>query len=280
MWGDKYVERSAMKEVPVKIEVEDRWVVSKIGIGEDRIHIHEPVNLDIPLKSIVDLEERKNALRIEVRGTPPTVYRVASVPKVLAVLKRMIIMSCTAYRLMAYFMSPAVRGGVLVKDAAWEKGAIAVLKTGIWFVNPQKQICIPLEDVSDIELTKREVNAKKTDVVKIDHVEGGGVSTSYVLCPLTTLQVLFNFLKEATKGMDMKGDELDPVAAQVSMLVYSGMDSSAIEKMLSISNEELEAVFDSLLVLGIVEVVRTRREVQLTTKGVRFVTDAAKHPSN
>jgi helix-turn-helix protein len=274
------MEKFAMKEVPVKIEVEDSWVVSKIGIGEDRIHIFEPVNREILLKSIVDLEERKNTLRIETKGTPPVVYKVASVPKVLAALKRIIIMSCTAYRLMAYFKSPAVRGGVLVKDAAWEKGAIAVLKTGIWFVSPKKQICIPLEDVSDIELTKREVNAKKTDVVKIDHVEGGGVSTSYVLCPLTTLQVLYNFLKEATKEMDMQGDELDPVSAQVSMLVYSGMDSNAIEKMLAISNDELETVFDTLLDLGIVEVVRTRREVQLTTKGVRFVTDAAKNPSN
>jgi len=269
-----------MKEVPVKIEVENRWVVSKIGIGEDRIHLHEPVNLDIPLKSIVDIEEKKNTLHIEVKGTPPTGYRVASVPKVLAALKRVIIMSCTAYRLMAYFMSPAVRGGVLVKDAKWEKGAIAVLKTGIWFVSQQKQISIPLGDVSGIELTTREVNGKKTDVVKIDHVESGGVSTSYVLCPLTTLQILYNFLKDATKEMDMNGDELDPVAAQVSMLVYSGMDSSAIEKMLSISNGELESVFDTLLDLGIVEVVCTRREVQLTTKGVRFVTDAAKHPSN
>ncbi len=272
-----------MKEVPVKIEVDNTWVVSKIGIGEDRIHIFEPVNQDIPLKSIVDLEERKNTLRIEIKGTsgtPPVVYKVASVPKVLAALKRIIIMSCTAYRLISYFMSPAVRGGVLVKDAAWEKGAIAVLKTGIWFVNQKKQVCIPLMDVSGIELTTREVNAKKTDVVKLDHVDGGGVSTSYVLCPLTTLQILYNFLKDATKDMDMQGDELDPVAAQVSMLVYSGMDSSAIEKMLSISNDELETVFDALLDLGIVEVVRTRREVQLTTKGVRFVTDAAKNPSN
>jgi helix-turn-helix protein len=269
-----------MKEVPVKIEVGDSWVVSKIGIGENKIHIYEPVNQDIPLKSIVDLEEKKNSLRIEIKGTPPVVYKVASVPKVLAALKRIIIMSCTAYRLMAYFMSPAVRGGVLVKDAKWEKGAIAVLKTGIWFVSQQNQVCIPLEDVSGIELTKKEVNAKKNDVVKIDHVEGGGVSTSYVLCPLTTLQVLYNFLKDATKEMDMKGDELDPMSAQLSMLVYSGMDSSAIEKMLSIPHEEIEKIIDNLLVLGIVEVVSTRREVQLTTKGVRFVTDAAKNPSN
>jgi helix-turn-helix protein len=269
-----------MKEVPIKIEVGDNWVVSKIGIGENKIHIYEPVNQDIPLKSIVDLEEKKNSLRIEIKGTPPVVYKVASVPKVLAALKRIIIMSCTAYRLMAYFMSPAVRGGVLVKDAKWEKGAIAVLKTGIWFVSQQNQVCIPLEDVSDIELTKKEVNAKKTDVVKIDHVEGGGVSTSFVLCPLTTLQVLYNFLKDATKEMDMKGDELDPMAAQLSMLVYSGMDSSAIEKMLSIPQEEIEKIIDNLLDLGIVEVISTRREVQLTTKGVRFVTDAAKNPSH
>ncbi|MDD1719713.1 MAG: hypothetical protein LUQ25_06615, partial [Methanoregulaceae archaeon] len=121
---------------------------------------------------------------------------------------------------------------------------------------------------------------KQVDVVKIDHLEESEVVTSFVLCPLSTLQTLYQFLKDATKEMDMKGDELDPVAAQVGMLVYSGMDTHAIENMLGIQHDEIEKIYDNLLRIGVVEVVLVRREVQLTPKGVRYITDAVKTPGS
>jgi len=254
-------------------------VVSKIDISQDQLQIMDPINATVPFKSVIDLEEKKKILFITVKGSPETVYRLVTVPKAMQVLKRMIIMSCSAYRLSAYFMSPAIRGGVLVTDAQWEKGAVAVLKTGIWFVSQNKQVCVPLSEVAGIELTQRDIQKKQLDVIKIDHLENTEVVTSFVLCPVSTLQVLLNFLKDATKEMDMKGDELDPVSAQVGMLVYSGMDSHAIENMLNIPHNELDAIVDKLLKLGLVEVMFTRREVQLTPKGVRFISDAVKPPT-
>jgi helix-turn-helix protein len=202
------------------------------------------------------------------------------VEKALQLIKKMIIISCSAYRLTAYFMSPAIRGGVLVTDAVWEKGAIAVLKSGIWFVSQNKQVCVPLSAVADLELTNRDVQGQATKVIKIDHLEANEVITSFVYCPESTLQVLYNFIRDATKGMDMKGDELDPVAGQVAMLVYSGVDSHAMESMLSISQKQLDEVFDRLLKLGIAEIVCIRREVQLTPKGVRYISDALKSKNN
>ena len=38
-------------------------------------------------------------------------------------------------------------------------------------------------------------------------------------------------------------------------------------------------IFDKLLKLGLVEVMFTRREVQFTPKGVRFISDAVKPPT-
>jgi helix-turn-helix protein len=134
--------------------------------------------------------------------------------------------------------------------------------------------------VAAIELTKRDVQGKPTDVIKIDHLESGEVTSSFVLCPLSTLQVLYNYLKDTTKGMDMKGTELDGVDQQVAMLVYSGMDSHAIENMLNIPHKKLDAVYDKILKLGLGEVVTIRREIQLTTKGVRYITDATKSQTN
>jgi helix-turn-helix protein len=265
-------------EVPVKIEKNGQWVVSKIDILQDAMKLQEPLNRQIPYKSIVDLVEKKNILLVTLKGEPGEVIRIASVEKVLQALKRVIIMSCSAYRLTAYFMSPAVRGGVMVTNAQWEKGAISVLKSGIWFVSQNKQVSVPLREVAGIELTKREVQNKQVDVVKIDHLEHSEVVTSFVLCPLSTLNVLFNFLKDTTKDMDMAGNELDALGAQVGMLIYSGMDSHAIENMLNVSHKDLDGIYDKLIQLGLAEVMFIRKEVQLTPKGVRYISEAVKPP--
>jgi helix-turn-helix protein len=265
-----------MKEVPVKIQHNNEWIVVKLGIADDLISIPAPVNKEIYFKSISDIAEKKNVLIITVKTDTETVYRILSVEKILQALKKIILSSCNAYRLVAYFMSPAIRGGVMIKDAQWEKGSVVVVSSGIWFVSATRQICVPVNDVAAIELTKRDVQGKPTDVIKIDHLESGGVSSSFVLCPLSTLQVLFNYLRDTTKGMDMKGTELDSIDQQVAMLVYSGMDSHAIENMLNIPQKHLDAIYDKILKLGLGEVVTTRREIQLTTKGVRFISDATK----
>ncbi len=267
------------KEVPIKIEHKGAWTQTKMGIAEDRIVIGSPVSREIPYKSIVDLEQKKSQVIITIGGGPEEVYRIASVEKVLQVLKKFIIMSCSAYRLNAYFMSPAIRGGVLIKDAQWEKGAIAVVKTGIWFVSQTNQVCIPLDEVASIELTSREIQEKELNVVKIDHLVDNEVVTSFVLCPLTTLQVLYNFLKEATQDSE-PAEALDPITSQVAMLVYSGMDGHAIENMLQLSQKELDAIYEKLLAMGAAEVLCIRKEIQLTAKGVRYISDAVKSSTN
>jgi len=265
--------------VPVKIEKDGKWVVGKVDLQPDSLDVVEPFKTSIPYKSVIDIEEKKNVLIVTVKGDPPATYRVASVEKVLQAMKRFIVKSCSAYRLMAYFMSPAVRGGVMVTNATWEKGAIAVLKTTLWFVSQNKQVSVALKEVTSMELSKKEVQKKQVDVLKIDHMENTDVVTSYILCPLSTLQILINFLKDATKDLEVTGQELDPVAAQVGMLVYSGMDSPAIEKMLNIPYRNLDEIYEKLLKLGMAEVTQVRREIQLTPKGVRFITESVKPPT-
>jgi hypothetical protein len=269
-----------MKEVPVKIQHNNEWIVVRMGITEDRIVLPAPVSKEILFRTVSDIAEKKNILQITVKTDTEKVYKILSVEKVLQVLKKIILANCNAYRLMAYFMSPAIRGGVMIKEAQWEKGSVVVVRSGIWFVSATKQVCVPLSDVAAIELTKRDVQAKPTDVIKIDHLDSGEVSSSFVLCPLSTLQVLYNYLRDTTKSLDMKGTELDAVDQQVAMLVYSGMDSHAIENMLNLSHKQLDAVYDRILKLGLGEVVTIRREIQLTTKGVRYITDATKSQTN
>lgn len=276
-----------MAEVPVKFESNGSWVTSKLEISNDRITLKAPYNIDVPYRSIIDLTQKGQIFTVIAtleKGNEST-FRIASVEKILVVLGKKILMSCNAYRIMGHFMVPAIRGGVLVTDAKWEKGAVTLLKSGIWFVSQDKQICVPLVDVASLELTKRELQKKKLDVIKLDYLnrsESTEVVTSFILCPLSTLQVLFNYIRDATKDNEMKGSELeqlDAQAAQVAMLIYSGMNTHAIEGMLSLSPKELDGIYTTLLNLNLAEVVMVRKEVQLTSRGVRYISEALKPPS-
>jgi len=50
--------------------------------------------------------------------------------------------------------------------------------------------------------------------------------------------------------------------------------------MLNIPHKQLDLIYDKILNLGIGEVVIIRREIQLTTKGVRYISDATKSQTN
>jgi hypothetical protein len=107
-----------MKEVPVKkIQHNNEWIVVKLSVGYDRVAIPAPINKEILFKVVSDIAEKKNILIITVKTDTETVYKILSVEKVLQVLKKLILAFCNAYRLIAYFMSPAICGGVMIKDA-------------------------------------------------------------------------------------------------------------------------------------------------------------------
>ena len=99
-----------MKSVPVKIEHEGKWIRTTMGIGEDRFRIDAPLEREVPYKSVVDLEGKKNQVVITAGADgEPSPHRLGR--EVLAVLKRFI--TPGQHRLNAFFMSPAIRGGAI-----------------------------------------------------------------------------------------------------------------------------------------------------------------------
>ena len=262
-----------MKDVPVKIRHRNTWLVTTMGISPTGFVIPAPINSEVPFASIIDLAEKHRTLIVTSKQEIETTLKIKSVDKVLNILKKLILNSCHAFRLVAYFKPMAVRSGVQVRDTAWEKGTIVVVSTGIWFVTRSRQVRVPLSGVKAIELAKTNVKGRLTDIIHISYSRSGHAITSQVLCPLPALEEFYVFLKGATRGMDINGIDLDASDRQVAMLIYSGVDSRSIENMVNIPPKQLDAIYDKILNLGIAEVVATRRELQLTTKGVSFITN-------
>jgi len=262
-----------MKDVPVKIRHRNTWLVTTMGISPAGFVIPAPISREVPLASIIDLAEKHRTLIVTTKEEIETTLKIKSVDKVLNILKKLILNSCHAFRIVAYFKLMAGRSGVHARDTAWEKGTVVVVSTGIWFVTRSRQVCVPLAGVKAIELAKTNVKGTLTDMIQINYSRSGHAITGQVLCPLPALQEFYAFLKGATRGMEIHESELDASDRQVAMLIYSGVDSRGIENMVNIPPKQLDAIYDKILNLGIAEVVATRRELQLTTKGVSFITN-------
>lgn len=92
-----------MKSVPIKVEHGGKWVPTAMGIAEDRFRIDAPLNQEIPYRSVVDLDEKKNQVIITAGVDEEAIYRIASVEKVLQILKKLIVTQANAYRLNVFF---------------------------------------------------------------------------------------------------------------------------------------------------------------------------------
>ncbi|WP_421907829.1 hypothetical protein [Methanolacinia petrolearia] len=72
---------TSLKQVPVKIEYGGKWISTKIGVNEEKILFPEPISAEIKIKTIDDLEEKKNIITISTKKGES--YKIASIPKVL-----------------------------------------------------------------------------------------------------------------------------------------------------------------------------------------------------
>ncbi len=174
-----------------------------------------------------------------------------------------------------YFLSPALRGGVLVTNSKWEKGYFSITESAVWFLSPERQIRIPLNAVGSVSKDTRTVGDKQRVVLSVTHLEGKEVLTSFVLCPETTLELLMDYLRRILEQQKPK-EKLSEIEEQVLTMVYTGVDSSSIESVLGISTEELNKIYDKFVSLGIAKIVKIRKEIELTPKGVVLVSEVAK----
>ncbi len=242
-----------------------------------RIQIENDV---LMIKDIEDIEYvrlgKQEAIKVKTENKE-YIFRLPE--KVQRKVYRYLAFNLRSDRFAVYFLSPATRGGVVLTDAKWEKGYLSITENAIWFLSPNKQVRIALSDLGSIERDVRTISGKKRVVLVVGHVEKGEVLTSLILCPETTMEMLENYLKKLIEKE--KGDiKLSEIEEQIATLIYSGLDSAAIESMLNLSTEELNMYYDRLVNLGLAKVVKIRKELELTPKGIKVVTESLKSKTN
>ncbi|WP_424357563.1 CheF family chemotaxis protein [Methanocella sp. MCL-LM] len=235
----------------------------------------------IPLKGLEDVDMRiagERSMLVMTRYDEGNFksYAISASPKALETLRKFFIQFISdAFKTSIYFISPASRGGVVLTNVAWDKGLLLATQKSIWFMSKDKQIRVGLDSITKIKREARKMGGKDRYVLSVDYFEKNESLSSLVLCPDNTMDLLERYLTDLMEKYNSLGEDqkLTDIEGQVATLIYSGVDSNTIQSMLSIDNKTMDQYYDKLLKLGMANVVRVRRELELTPRGVKFVTD-------
>ncbi|MEF8826773.1 MAG: CheF family chemotaxis protein [Halapricum sp.] len=158
---------------------------------------------------------------------------------------------------------PAVKGGV-VQDTGWEK---ARLKLGDGTVDlavaSGKFVEIDRDDVGTVELTEQTVMDDKRRVVEIEHTIEETVVQTHVSGPGQVVTILAGLVRQQQEP----DADISQAEHEVLMALYSGVSPFKIPDFVGMDVAEVEEIFDDLVEAGLLEAVRTRRDVSLKPRG-------------
>ena len=173
-----------------------------------------------------------------------------------------------------YAKHPAVVGGV-IQGAEWQRGRLKVTKEAVMMVLEDGQrVDIDRDDIGDFETDERTVAGEERGVLEVEHTDEEGQSVeTYISGREHHISVLGQVLEE---GAERSRADLDLSATEerVVMALYSGVSPFAISDFVDTDVERVEEIYDRLIELDVIEVVRERKEVGLTPQGRKVAGEA------
>jgi len=161
---------------------------------------------------------------------------------------------------------PAVEGGV-VQETGWSKARIKITDEDVKFALADGDlVVVDRDDIGEVETEERTVLNEERRIIEVEHTEDGISVETYVTGDADDVSVLERVLEE---GVERNRADLDlgPVEKQVVMALHSGVSPFEIPDFVGADVEEIEAIYDRLIELEVIEVVRERTEVEMTAQG-------------
>jgi len=173
-----------------------------------------------------------------------------------------------------YVKHPAVLGGV-VQGSEWQRGRLKVTKETVRMVLEDGQkFTIERDDIGEFETDQRSVADEHRSVLEVEHTDDEGTSMqTYLSGREYHISVLKQLLEEGAE-QNRADLDLEPTERRVVMALYSGVSPFAISDFVGIDVEKVQEIYDELIELDVVEVVRERKEVALTSQGRKVASEA------
>jgi helix-turn-helix protein len=168
---------------------------------------------------------------------------------------------------------PAVEGGV-VQNAGWEKGRISIEDGEVDLAIADGQFVeIEIDDVGTVEENEATVMGEERFLIEVEHTQEGTVVETHLSGTRRHVTVLASLLRKGeqknTPDVDLSDQE-----AEVLMALYSGVSPFQIPEFVGMDVDTVEEVFDQLIDEGILEEIRSRREVNLKARGRHIASEA------
>ncbi len=168
---------------------------------------------------------------------------------------------------------PAVEGGV-VQSNEWEKGRLKVEEDQVALALSSGQFVeIEIDDVGTVEETEGTIQGDERLVIEAEHTEEGTAVETHISGARRHVSVLASLLRkgEAKNTTDV---ELSDEESEVLMALYSGVSPFQIPNFVGMDVDRVEEIFDQLIEQGILEEIRTRRDVSLKARGRSIASEA------
>jgi len=169
---------------------------------------------------------------------------------------------------------PAVVGGV-VSESGWNQARIKVDDDGLGAALASGAfVGFDLDDISGLEATERTVEGSKRPVLEVAHTDGENTSIeTHLSGEPRQMRFVESWLQKGTARSETNVD-LSSRDQEVLMALYSGVSPFEIPAFLDADIDAVEETFERLVELEIVELVRTRREVSLNSRGRNIASEA------
>lgn len=168
---------------------------------------------------------------------------------------------------------PAVEGGV-VQNAGWEKGRLNIEEKEVDLAIADGQFVeIEIDDVGTVEENEGTVMGDERFLIEVEHTEEEAVVETHLSGARRHVSVLASLLRKGEQK-NTTDVELSDQEAEVLMALYSGVSSFQIPDFVGMDVETVEEVFDQLVEQGILEEIRSRREVTLKARGRHIAGEA------
>jgi hypothetical protein len=168
---------------------------------------------------------------------------------------------------------PAVEGGV-VTDAEWNKARLKIEDGAVDIaIADGSFVEIDLDDIGSMEANERSVKDEKRRVLEVEHSQEGTSVQTYISGSTRRCAILESLLRKGESRSEI-GVDLTEKQNEVLMALYSGVSPFEIPDFLGMDVDDVEAVFDRLIELEVIEEIRTRREVALNARGRNIASEA------
>lgn len=168
---------------------------------------------------------------------------------------------------------PAVEGGVIT-GVNWSKARIQIEEESIAVALKSGEfVDLNYKSISDIEKDKRTVKDESRDIISVSHAIDETSYETYIATSKRKIGFIYSFLE---KGQDQTESniELSENEEEVVMALYSGVSPFEVPEFANLDIDEVEEIYEKLLEQDILDEIRVRKEVSLTSRGRNMASDA------